>query len=76
MVLDVCGRISLRRLVCKSASLVMLGGASLLVFPVCGHVLSPPTGECASVKIMTGVLCPSTLLLAVVSASSLCVTPV
>ena len=32
--LDVCVRMSLRRLECKSASLVVLGGASLLIFRV------------------------------------------
>jgi hypothetical protein len=66
----------LRKLECKSASMVMLGGVSLLVFRVWGQVLSPPTGGSASVKILSGVLCPSTTLRAAMSASSLCVTPV
>jgi hypothetical protein len=54
----------------------MLGGVSLLVVRIWGQVLSLPTGGSASVKIMLGVLCPSTTLRAVVPASSLCVTPV
>ncbi len=41
-----------------------------------GQVISPPKGGFASLNIMSGVLCPSTTLRAVVSASSLCVTPV
>ena len=76
VVLDVSVRVCLRRLVCKSASLVKLGGVSLLLSRICGQILSPPTCESASVNIMSGVLCPSTTLRAVVSASSLCVTPV
>jgi hypothetical protein len=32
VVLDVCVRMILRRRVCRSANLVMLGGVSLLVF--------------------------------------------
>ena len=76
VVLDACVRMSLRKLVCTSANLVMLCGVSLLVSRVWGQVLSPPTGGSTSVNIMSGVLCPSTTLRAVVSASSLCVTPV
>ena len=76
MVLDVCARMIFRRLECRSANLATLGGVSLLVLLIWGRVLSPPTGGFASVNIMSGVLCPSTTLLAVVSASSLCVTPV
>ncbi len=76
MVLDVCARISLRKLVFRSASLVKLGGVSLVVFRIYGHVLSPPTGGSALVNIMSGVLSPSTTLRAVVSASLLCMTPV
>ncbi len=60
MVLDVCVRISFRRLVCRSASLVELGGVSLVVYHICGHVLNPPIGRSAFVNIMSGVLCPST----------------
>ncbi len=74
MVSDAYVRISLRKLVCMSASLVELGGVSLRVFRICGHVLSPTMSGSASVHIMSGVLCPSTTLRAVVSASSLCVT--
>ncbi len=40
VVLDVCVLMILRRLVCRLASLVMLGGVSLLVFRVWGQVLS------------------------------------
>jgi hypothetical protein len=75
VVLDVCVRMSLRRLECKLANLVMLGGVSFTIFRVWGQVLSPPTGGSASVKIMSEVLCPSTTLRADVSASSLGVTP-
>ena len=64
---------SSRRLECKSANLVTLGGVSLPVFRVWGQVLSPPTGGSASVKIMSGFLCPFTTLRAEVPASSLCV---
>ena len=76
VVLGVCVRMSLRRLERKSASLVMIGGVPFPFFRVCGQILSPPTGGSASVKIMSGVLCPSVTLRAVVSASPLCVTPV
>ena len=76
VVLDVCVRMSLRKLECKSASLVILGGVPFPFFRVWGQVLSPPTGGSASVNIMSGVLCPSTTLRAAVSVSSLCVTPV
>ncbi len=72
----VCVQISLRKLVCRSASLIELGGVSLLAFRICGHVLSPPTGGFASVNIMSGVLCPVTTLRADVSDSSLCLTHV
>jgi hypothetical protein len=54
----------------------MIDVESLLVFRIWGQVLSPPTGGSASVKVMSGILCPSTTLRADVSASSLCVTPV
>ncbi len=67
---------SLRKLECKSASLVIMGGVSFPCFRVWGLVLSPPTGGYSSVNIMSRVLCPSTTLRAVVSALSLCVTPV
>ena len=56
--------------------MVTLGGVSLLVLLIWGQVLSPPNGGFASVNIMSSVLCPSTTLRSVVSASSLCVTPV
>ena len=69
-------RMSLRRLKCRSANLVTSGGVSILVVLVSGQVLGPPIGGTASVNIMSGVVCPSTRLRAVVSASSLCVTPV
>ena len=36
VVLDVCIRMSLRKLECKSASVVMIGGESLLVLRVWG----------------------------------------
>ena len=54
----------------------MLGGVSMLVVRVWDQVLSPPTGGFASLDIILGNLCPSTTLRVVVSASSLCVTPV
>jgi len=76
VVLNVCVRMSLRKLECKSANLVMLDGVSLLVFRVWGRILSPPTGGSALVNIPSGVLFSSSTLRAVVSASSLCVTPV
>ena len=66
----------LRRLECRLANFVILGGVSLLGFLIWGQVLSPPIGGSASVNIMSGVLCPSTTLRAVMAASSLCVTPV
>ncbi len=47
MVLDVCVWISLRRLVLRLVSLVEVGGASLRVFRIYGHVRSPPTGGSA-----------------------------
>jgi hypothetical protein len=75
-VLDVCARMILCSLECRSANLDTLGGVSLLVILIWGQVLSPPIGGSASVNVMSGVLCPSTTLRAVVSASSLCVTPV
>ena len=74
--LDVCDRMSFCRLECKSANLATLGGVSLLVFRYWGQVLSPPSDGSASVKIMSGVLCPSTTLRAVVYTLSLHVTPV
>jgi len=58
MELDAFVRINLRRLECKSASLVMVDGESLLVFRLWGQVLSPPTGWSASVNIMSGVFVP------------------
>ncbi len=76
MVLDVYVRTSLRRLECRSANLVTLDGVFFLVFLVWGQVLIPPIGGFASVNVVSGVLCPSTTLRAVVYASSLCVTPV
>ena len=75
VVLGLCVRMSLRRLECKSVSLAMIGGVPLSFCRAWGQVLSPPTGGSASVKIMSGVLCPSATLRAVVFASSLCVTP-
>ena len=74
VVLDVYVQMSLRRLECRSANLVTLDGVSFLGFLIWGQVLSPPTGGSASVNIMSGALCPSTTLRAVVSASSLCLT--
>ena len=55
VVLCVCVRMSLRRLECISASLVMLGGVSFLGFRIWGQFLSPPTGGSASTNIMSGV---------------------
>jgi len=75
MVLDVCARMILRSRECRSADLVTLGGVSLLDLFIWGQVLSPPIGGSVSLKIISGVLCPSTTLRADVSASSLCVTP-
>ncbi len=74
--LDACDRISLRRLECRSANLVTLGGVSFLVFLVWGQVLSPPTGGSASMNITSGVLCPSTTSRAAESASSMCMISV
>jgi hypothetical protein len=54
VVLDVCVRISLRRLECKSANLIMLGGVSFSFFRVWGQALSPPTSGSTSVKIIPG----------------------
>ena len=76
MALNVCVRTSLHRLEFKSASLVMMDGVSFICFRVWGQVLSYLTGGSASLKIMSGFLCPCTTLRADVSASSLCVTPV
>ncbi len=76
MVLDMCVRMILRRLECRSANLVTSSGVTFLVFLIWGQVLSPPIGGSASVNIMSGVLCTSTTLRATVSASSLCMTPV
>ena len=76
IVLDVCHRMILRSLECRSANLVTLGGVSLLVLLIWGQVLGPPISGFASLNVMSGVLCPSTTLRADVSASSLCVTPV
>jgi hypothetical protein len=78
LVVELDGRVrmSLRRFECKSANLVMLGGVSFPFFRVWGQVLSLPTDGSVLVNIMSGVLCPSTTLRAVVSASSLNVTPV
>jgi hypothetical protein len=70
--LGVCVRMSLRRLECRSASLVTVGGVPFPFCRVWGQVLSPPTGGFAAVKIMSGALCPSATLRADVSASSLC----
>ncbi len=75
-VLDVCVRISLHKLECKSAKLVMIGGVPFPLCRVWGQAQCPPTGGYASVNIMSGVVCPSTTLRAAVSASSLCVIPV
>jgi len=58
VVLGVCDRMSLRRLECRSASLVMVGGVPFPFCRVLGQVLSPPMGGSASVKIMSVVLCP------------------
>jgi hypothetical protein len=55
VVLEVCVRVSLRRLEYRSASLVMVGGESLIVVRIWGQVLSPPTGGSALVNIMSGV---------------------
>ncbi len=54
----------------------MLDGVPFLVFLVWRQFLNPSIGGSASMNIMLGVLCPSTTLRAVVSASSSCVTPV
>jgi len=53
-----------------------LGVVSLLFYLIWGQDLSPLIGGSASVNVMSGVLCPSTTSRAVVSASSVCVTPV
>jgi hypothetical protein len=76
MVLDVCDRMILRMLECRSANLVTFGSVFLLVLLVWGQALSHPSGGSASVNIISGGLCLSATLRANVSASSLCVTPV
>ena len=76
VVLAVCVRVSLRRFECRSASSVVVGVESLLFVRIWGQVLSPPTAGLVSVNIMSGCLCSSTTLRAVVSDLSLCVTPV
>jgi hypothetical protein len=45
--LEVCVRMGLRSLECRSASLVMVGGESLLGVHIWGQDLSPPTGGSA-----------------------------
>ena len=45
--LEVCVRVSVRRLKCRSTSFVMIGGESLLFVRVWGQVLRPPTGGSA-----------------------------
>ena len=76
VVLGGCVRMSLRRLECRSASFVTVGGVPFPFCRVWGQVLNPLTDGSSSVKIMSGALCPSATLRAAVSASSLCVTPV
>ena len=76
VVLDMCVRMSLCRLEYKSARLCMLGDVSFWVPRIWGHVLSPLIGGSASVNVMSAIFFPSTTPRAVVSASSLCVTPV
>ena len=77
MLLGVCVRMSLCKLECRSARLCMMDGVFFWVPRIWGHVRSPLI-ICgfASVNIVSGALCPSTTLREVVSASSLCVTPV
>jgi hypothetical protein len=76
MKLDVCVRISLRKLKCKSASLMMVDGESLLVIRIWGQVRSSSTSGAALVNIMSGIFYPSTTLRAAMFASSMWVTPV
>ncbi len=45
--LEECVRVGLRSLECRSASLVMVGGESLLGVHIWGQDLSPPTGGSA-----------------------------
>ncbi len=54
--LELSIRMSLRRLGCRSASLVIVGVESWLVVRIWGQVRSPPTGGSASLNIMSGVL--------------------
>ena len=61
----------LRRLEYKLANFVILGGVFLLGFRIWGKVLSPLIGGSESANIMSRVLCPSTMLRAVLSTSSL-----
>ncbi len=51
-------RMSLRRLECMSASLVMLSGVFLLVFRVWSQDLSPPMGGYAPIKLWRVVCVP------------------
>ena len=44
---EVFVRVSLRKLECRSANFVMVGGKSLLVVRILGLVLRPPTGRSA-----------------------------
>ncbi len=52
--LEVCVRMSFRKLDCKSASLVMIGGVPFPFCRVWDQDLCPPTGGSASVNIMSG----------------------
>ena len=47
----------LRRPLCKSDSLVIVGVFLRLWVRVCGQLRSPPIGESAVMKIMSGVFC-------------------
>ena len=73
----VCVRMSLRKLECKSASLVMVGGESLLVFIYLGPGSKSPYMWFSICEYYVGCFVyPSITLRAVVSTSSLRVTPV
>ena len=64
-------RMSLCRLECRSARLCEVGVLSFFGTRSFGHVRNPLIGGSASVNMISGVLCPFTTPLAVVSASSL-----
>ena len=76
VLLDVCFFMSLRRPECRLGCLVNLVVLSLLVVRSLGQVRSPPMGESAPVKVMSGSMGPSTTIWSAAYASSLLAIPV